>query len=95
MYIYKKVSKEAFIKAFEQNEAFSEEGLKVLFKHFTNLAKETGIPFELDVVKICERFAEYESIETYNDSMDTDFNYWSELNNHFYYVGDDGALVIE
>lgn len=60
---------------------FSFEALKVLFDLLESMSEDSGNDFVIDVKGLCCDFAEYESIEDYNEQNGTEFVDWESVQN--------------
>lgn len=79
--MYTRVSENDFIKAFKKwqgGQFFSNDGLKALYKYFEKYEDNTGEKIELNVIDICGKYTEYESIEQFNEIMFADAEYYGE-----------------
>ena len=60
-------------KRFERNN-FSWDGLKALFEYLEEYEEGTGEEVELDVIALCCEYAEYDSLNEYNDDYGTKYD---------------------
>ena len=68
--LVKRVSFYDFLEEFEKygrEDQFSYEGKRALYDYLNELSEDIGEPIELDVVAISCEFAEYDSLEAFND----------------------------
>ena len=77
---------------------FSRNGLKTLYRYFTELEDECETDFEFDVIGICCDYAEYEDISEYNKDYNDEYEDRDELERSgshgtFVPVGQDGFIV--
>tara|TARA_R100000388_G_C7232432_1_gene155548 strand:- start:268 stop:585 length:318 start_codon:yes stop_codon:yes gene_type:complete len=62
-----------------RGEQFSFEAFETLFDLLTWMSKDSGNDFVIDVIGLCCDFAEYESIEDYNEQNGTEFVDWESV----------------
>ena len=77
-----------FERAFKryERENFSYDGLKALFEYLEEFEDGTGEEVELDVIALCCEYAEYDSLNEYNDDYGTEY---AEID----LIQDDTALI--
>ena len=65
-----------FERAFKrcERENFSYDGLKALFEYLEEFEDGTGEEVELDVIALCCEYAEYDSLNEYNDDYGTKYD---------------------
>jgi len=65
-----------FERAFKrcERENFSYDGLKALFEYLEEYEDGTGEEVELDVIALCCEYAEYDSLNEYNDDYGTEYD---------------------
>ena len=65
-----------FERAFKryERENFSYDGLKALFEYLEEFEGGTGEEVELDVIALCCEYAEYDSLNEYNDDYGTKYD---------------------
>ena len=65
-----------FERAFKrcERENFSYDGLKALFEYLEEFEDGTGEEVELDVIALCCEYAEYDSLNEYNDDYGTEYD---------------------
>jgi len=70
------VSMYDFERAFKryERENFSYDGLKALFEYLEEYEEGTGEEIELDVIALCCDYAEYDSLNEYNDDYGTKYD---------------------
>ena len=70
------VSMYDFERAFKryERENFSYDGLKALFEYLEEFEAGTGEEIELDVIALCCEYAEYDSLNEYNDDYGTKYD---------------------
>ena len=74
--MYTRVSENEFIEAFktwqggQYRNNFSYYGLKALYEYFEEYEDSTGEKIRLDVIAICCKYSEYESLDEFNDLFD-------------------------
>tara|TARA_R100000808_G_scaffold516_1_gene2756 strand:+ start:1751 stop:2047 length:297 start_codon:yes stop_codon:yes gene_type:complete len=70
------VSMYDFERAFKryERENFSYDGLKALFEYLEEFEAGTGEEIELDVIALCCEYAEYDSLNEYNDDYGTEYD---------------------
>ena len=64
---------ERALKRYER-ENFSYDGLKALFEYLEEFEDGTGEEVELDVIALCCEYAEYDSLNEYNDDYGTKYD---------------------
>jgi len=52
---------------------FSYQGLKALYDYLDNLGDDIGEPIELDVIALCCEFAEYDSLQEFQEDYGNDY----------------------
>ena len=57
-----------------ERENFSYDGLKALFEYLEEFEDGTGEEVELDVIALCCEYAEYDSLNEYNDDYGTKYD---------------------
>tara|TARA_R110000823_G_scaffold151271_1_gene282122 strand:+ start:442 stop:723 length:282 start_codon:yes stop_codon:yes gene_type:complete len=65
---------ERAFKNFERMNNFSYDGLKALFEYLEDYEEDTGEEIELDVIALCCDYAEYDSLNEYNDDYGTKYS---------------------
>ena len=65
-----------FERAFKrcERENFSYDGLKALFEYLEEFEDGTGEEVELYVIALCCEYAEYDSLNEYNDDYGTEYD---------------------
>ena len=74
--MYTQVTKYDFTEAFKNLDRvsnFQHDGLEALFEYLTDLERDCGESYELDVIALCCDFSRFDSIEDYNQQYNTDF----------------------
>jgi len=87
--------RQAFID-YDRAGQFSYEGLGALFEWLEELAADTGMPYELDVIGLCCEFTEYsdlEEIQANYSSTKIDSIY--DLHDHTSVIEFDGGIIIQ
>ena len=72
----KTINEYDFSKAFHnmgRGEQFSSSGLDALFKYFEMLEDSVSEPIELDVIAICCEYAEYDSLEEFQEDYSSEY----------------------
>ena len=64
-----------------RGEQFSFEALETLFDLLTWMSEDSGNDFVVDVIALCCEFAEYESVEDFNEQNGTEFVNWESVQN--------------
>lgn len=88
-----------FIKAFEdygRETQFSREALFALFDYFEELEQDIGEDIELDVIGICCDYAEYDSLEAFNEDHGVDYETIEDLEDETTVIRlDSGGLIVQ
>jgi len=74
--MYTQISKYDFIDAFKNLDRvsnFQYDGLEALFEYLTDLERDCGESYELDVIALCCDFTRFDSIEDYNQQYSTNY----------------------
>ena len=75
---------------------FSYEGLGALFEWLEELAADTGMPYELDVIALCCEFTEYSDLtEIQANYSSTGIGSIDDLRDHTSVIEFDGGLIIQ
>jgi hypothetical protein len=75
---------------------FSYEGLNALFDWLEELAEDTGVPYELDVIALCCEFTEYKDLaEVQANYSSTKLDNIDDLQDHTAVIEFDGGLIIQ
>ena len=75
---------------------FSYEGLTALFDWLEQLAEDTGVPYELDVIALCCEFTEYENLQEIQENYSsTKLDNIDDLQDHTAVIEFDGGLIIQ
>lgn len=79
--MFQQISKYDFARAFEQvrPDNFSRAGLSALYEYLEQLEEDIGNPIELDVIAICCEYAEYESLEEFQEDYGDDYQSIDEI----------------
>lgn len=67
--IYKELTKSDFIKEFDDNYSFSNDGLGILYDYLI----ENEVDITLDVSELSKEYIEYEDLEAFNDEYDKEY----------------------
>ena len=75
------ISEWDFARAFEQvrPDNFSRAGLSALYEYLEDYEDSTGEQIELDVIAICCEYAEYESLEEFQEDYGDDYQSIDEI----------------
>ena len=95
--IVKTIDEQDFREEFRKygrGEQFSYEGLEALYEWLEDMADETGVPYELDVIALCCEFTEYESFDEVKEVYEDTINDMDDLYNHTHVIEFDGGLII-
>ena len=97
--MYQSINKYDFARAFEQvrPDNFSRAGLSALYEYFEQLEEDIGNPIELDVIAICCEYAEYESLEEFQEDYGDDYQSIDEIEQvtTVITVDDDGFIILQ
>ena len=92
------VNSYGFIKAFEdygRETQFSREALFALFDYFEELEQDIGEDIELDVIGICCDYAEYESLEAFNEDHGVEYESIEDLEDETQVIQFDGGIIVQ
>ena len=78
----------------DRNNNFSYAGKQALFDYLERLEEDTGKEEELDIIDLCCRYTEYESIEELKKEYD-DIEDMDDLRDRTFVIEFDGGLIIE
>ena len=62
-----------------RGEQFTYEGLNALYDYLEDLGDDIGEPIELDVIAFCCEYAEYESLEEFQEDYSEDYQSIEEI----------------
>lgn len=74
--MYTQINQYDFIDAFaahKRDTHFQRDGLLALFEYLTDLERDCGETYELDVIALCCDFQRFESIADYNEQYSTEY----------------------
>jgi len=78
-----------------QNNNFSYNGKRALYDWLEDLADDTGVETELDVMALCCEFAEYENLEEFHSDYDKkDYPDKGAISNNTTFIDIDGEAFI-
>jgi len=81
-------------KAMDRDNNFSYEGKQALFDYLERLEEDTGEEEELDIIDLCCKYTEYESIEELKKEYD-DIEDMDDLRDRTFVIEFDGGLIIQ
>ena len=94
--IYTKASLDMFKQAFagaKRGDSFTYDGFKALYKLIKEESALMNEPYLLDVVEIDTTYAEYTTIDVYNEENGTNYTFWRDVPVFGSYVtGTEGAI---
>ena len=97
--MYQSINKYDFARAFEQvrPDNFSRAGLSALYEYFEQLEEDIGNPIELDVIAFCCEYAEYESLEEFQEDYGDDYQSIEDIESETTVipVDDDGFIILQ
>ena len=97
--MFQHINEYDFIRAFEQvrPDNFSRAGLFALYEYFEQLEEDIGNPIELDVIAICCEYAEYESLEEFQEDYGDDYQSIDEIEQvtTVISVDDSGFIILQ
>jgi hypothetical protein len=97
--MYQQINEYDFIRAFEQvrPDNFSRAGLSALYEYFEQLEEDIGNPIKLDVIGICCEYAEYESLEEFQEDYGDDYESIEDIESEttVISVDDDGFIILQ
>lgn len=94
--MYTQVTKYDFIDAFaahNRENQFERDGLLALFEYLTDLERDTGEAYELDVIALCCDFQRFESIADYNEQYSTEYTSVDDIDELACMIDDDAFIV--
>jgi hypothetical protein len=95
--MYQSINEYDFIRAFEQvrPDNFSRAGLSALYEYFEQLEEDIGNPIELDVIAFCCDYAEYESLEEFQEDYSEDYESIEDIESDTTVIpiDDDGFII--
>jgi len=80
--MFQSITKSDFTSAFHRmnrGEQFSYKGLIALYDYLEQYEEDTGEQIELDVIAICCEYAEYESLEEFQEDYGDDYQSIDEI----------------
>jgi len=98
--MYQSITKSDFTSAFHRmnrGEQFSYKGLIALYDYLEQYEEDTGEQIELDVIAICCEYAEYESLEEFQEDYGDDYQSIDEIEQvtTVISVDDDGFIILQ
>ena len=97
--MFQQIDKYDFARAFEQvrPDNFSRAGLSALYEYFEQLEEDIGNPIELDVIAFCCEYAEYESLEEFQEDYGDDYQSIDEIEQATTVIpiDDDGFIILQ
>ena len=98
--MYQSITKSDFTSAFHRmnrGEQFSYKGLIALYDYLEQYEEDTGEQIELDVIAICCEYAEYESLEEFQEDYGDDYQSIDEIEQvtTVIPVDDDGFIILQ
>ena len=98
--MYQSITKSDFTSAFhrmDRGEQFSYKGLIALYDYLEQYEEDTGEQIELDVIAICCEYAEYESLEEFQEDYGDDYQSIDEIEQvtTVIPVDDDGFIILQ
>ena len=81
---------------YDRASQFSYEGLDALYRWLDELAKDTGTPYELDVIALCCEFSEYSDLTEIQEAYSsTDIDSIDDLRDHTIVIEFIGGIIIQ
>ena len=98
--MYQSITKSEFTSAFHRmnrGEQFSYKGLIALYDYLEQYEEDTGEQIELDVIAICCEYAEYESLEEFQEDYGDDYQSIDEIEQvtTVIPIDDDGFIILQ
>jgi len=98
--MFQSITKSDFTSAFhrmDRGEQFSYKGLIALYDYLEQYEEDTGEQIELDVIAICCEYAEYESLEEFQEDYGDDYQSIDEIEQvtTVIPVDDDGFIILQ
>ena len=97
--MYQQIDEYDFVKAFEEIRPnnFSRAGLFALYDYLEQYEEDTGKQIELDVIAICCEYAEYESLEEFQEDYGDDYQSIDEIEQvtTVIPIDDDGFIILQ
>jgi len=98
--MYQSITKSDFTSAFHRmnrGEQFSYKGLIALYDYLEQYEEDTGEQIELDVIAICCEYAEYESLEEFQEDYGDDYQSIDEIEQATIVipVDDSGFIILQ
>ena len=97
--MYQQIDEYDFVKAFEEIRPnnFSRAGLFALYDYLEQYEEDTGKQIELDVIAICCEYAEYESLEEFQEDYGDDYQSIDEIEQvtTVISVDDSGFIILQ
>lgn len=79
-----------------RGEQFTYEGLNALYDYLEDLGDDIGEPIELDVIAFCCEYAEYESLEEFQEDYSEDYQSIEEIEHATQVIMiDDTSFIIQ
>jgi len=93
------ITKSDFTTAFHRmgrGEQFTYEGLNALYDYLEDLGDDIGEPIELDVIAFCCEYAEYESLQEFQEDYSEDYQSLEEIEHATQVIMiDDTSFIIQ
>ena len=93
------ITKSDFTTAFHRmgrGEQFTYEGLNALYDYLEDLGDDIGEPIELDVIAFCCEYAEYESLQEFQEDYSEDYQSIEEIEHATQVIMiDDTSFIIQ
>ena len=97
--MFQHIDKYDFIRAFEQvrPDNFSRAGLSALYDYLEQYEEDTDEQIELDVIALCCDYAEYESLEEFQEDYSEDYESIEDIESEttVITVDDDGFIILQ
>ena len=85
----------AFVNMDRSNQ-FSYDGLKALFEYLEEYEEDSGTEVELDVIALCCEFAEYDSLEEFQDNYGEEYDSMESISDVTTLIPiDDNSFIIQ
>ena len=85
----------AFVNMDRSNQ-FSYDGLKALFEYLEEYEEDSGTEVELDVIALCCEYAEYDSLEEFQDNYGEEYDSMESISDVTTLIPiDDNSFIIQ
>ena len=82
-------------RAHDRQNSYTYEGKKALFEYLEQYEEDCNTEIELDIIAICCEYTEYESIQEYNATYDTEHESMDDIDETTVINIDDECFIIQ